>query len=351
MTEERRQNFLEMARAPKSEEHRRKIGRKGLINLRNIHTGEIIRVPKTDPRYGSPDWVFQNQGKKLKRDHQCPYCGGWFGRQAFLYWHNEYCPKNPNRKYHTERNFQRNYAVYVDQETGENIRLHKDDPRLQTGRYKNWNYNNREFENVNTGEILVFSLDDPRASSGEWKLNAKNRNRKWINVITREIIVTDPFDSRIQSVEWTEQTTKSKWINPYTGESKKLSELTDDIISSRQWYPQNNNMALLYNIQTKEFRYGGTRDSVWYSPNQHWYKLVNPNTMEVVNVPIAQRDKMIKDEWVSISEYSKQHGARYYILKDLRIDKFILVSYNDSRRKDTENFRAVTFRRNKEILK
>ena len=351
LTEERRQNFLAMARAPKSEEHRRKIGRKGVINLRNIHTGEIIRVPKTDPRYGSPDWVFQNQGKKLKRDHQCPYCGGWFGRQAFLYWHNEYCPKNPNRKYHTERNVQRNYAVYVDQETGENIRLHKDDPRLQTGRYKNRNYNKREFENITTGEVLVFSLDDPRASSGEWKLKAKHRNRKWINVNTREIIVTDPFDPQIKGVEWTEQTEKSNWTNPYTGEFKKLSELPQDVITSKEWFPQNKNLALLYNVHTKEFRYGGKCNSEWYSPNQHWYKLVNPNTMEVVNVPIAQRDIMVENGWISTLEYAKQHDARHYILKDLRIDKYILVPYNDSRRKDNVNFQAVTFLRNKEITK
>lgn len=351
MSEEHRQRFLAMARAPKSEEHRRKIGRKGYINLRNIHTDEIIRVPKSDPRCSSPDWVTQNKGKKLKRNYQCPYCGKWFGRQAFEYWHNDYCPQNPNRKYHTERKVTRDYVNVVDRETGEALRLSKDDPRLKSERYKGKRFNLRTFENVTTGEVLAFSLDDPRATSGEWKLHAKHRNRKWINVKTRELLVTDTNDPRIQGIEWTEQTEKSEWVNPYTGEYKKFNDLSEDLLTSSVWYPIHMNMPFLYNIHTREFRYGEHVNSDWYYPIQHWYKIVNPQTMEVLNVPIATRDKMLDEGWISCIDYGKQHGCRHYILKDLRLDKYILVAYNDNRRKDTKNFRSVTFRRNKEIVK
>jgi len=42
---------------PKSKEQRAKIGRPGLVMLKNVITLEVIRVSKEDPRYSDPDWM------------------------------------------------------------------------------------------------------------------------------------------------------------------------------------------------------------------------------------------------------------------------------------------------------
>ena len=98
MSEEAKQRFYDMAKRPKSEEHRKKIGRKNMINLRNIHTNERIRVYKDDPIVQSEDWVPQNKGITLKKTHTCPYCGIITDKAHYNRWHGENCKKNPNKK-------------------------------------------------------------------------------------------------------------------------------------------------------------------------------------------------------------------------------------------------------------
>lgn len=81
-----------VARKPKSDEHRAKIGRKGLTMLQNVHTLEIIRVDKNDECYNSPDWV---NPRKLKPEqkYKCEHCGGETNKGNLKRWHNDNCKR------------------------------------------------------------------------------------------------------------------------------------------------------------------------------------------------------------------------------------------------------------------
>lgn len=83
-----------VAKAPKSKEHREKIGRKGMVMLQNIHTLEFVRVYKTDEKNFSSDWV---NPKKLNPDpkYKCDYCDVITNKGNLNRWHNENCK---NRK-------------------------------------------------------------------------------------------------------------------------------------------------------------------------------------------------------------------------------------------------------------
>lgn len=55
---ESKQKYLDAVSKPKSEDHKKKIGRRGLIMLQNIETLEYIRIPKEDvPSYDSNIWM------------------------------------------------------------------------------------------------------------------------------------------------------------------------------------------------------------------------------------------------------------------------------------------------------
>ena len=98
VSDEVKQRFYDMIHAPKSEEHRKKIGRKGYVNIRNIHTNECIRVHKSDPRVTNGDWIFQNKGITLKKTHTCPHCGILTDKAHYNRWHGDNCKQNPNKK-------------------------------------------------------------------------------------------------------------------------------------------------------------------------------------------------------------------------------------------------------------
>ncbi len=91
-----KEKFYKMASAPKSEEHKAKIGRKGYKNLRNIHTNEVIRVFHTDERCSSPDWVSQNKGRELTKSKVCEYCGLACTTPNYNRWHGKNCKHNPD---------------------------------------------------------------------------------------------------------------------------------------------------------------------------------------------------------------------------------------------------------------
>ena len=58
-----------VAKAPKSPEHRGKIGRKGLIMLKNINTGECVRVKKEEAsKYDSSVWMNPVKAKKILKE-------------------------------------------------------------------------------------------------------------------------------------------------------------------------------------------------------------------------------------------------------------------------------------------
>ena len=60
-----------VAKKPKSKEHRQKIGRRGMIMLKNIHTGECIRIDKElKCQYDSSVWMNPFAVKKLRKNNE-----------------------------------------------------------------------------------------------------------------------------------------------------------------------------------------------------------------------------------------------------------------------------------------
>jgi hypothetical protein len=80
--------FQEWAKLPRSEEHKSKIGRKGLAMLQNIHTLEIIRDFPED--YDPEIWV---NPKKITPDKQykCEHCSMITSNSNIKRWHNDKC--------------------------------------------------------------------------------------------------------------------------------------------------------------------------------------------------------------------------------------------------------------------
>lgn len=79
-----------VAKRPKSAEHKAKIGRKGLTMLQNKNTLEIVRVSSSDWRASSEDWV---NPKKITPDKKfkCKYCNMITSMGNLNRWHNENC--------------------------------------------------------------------------------------------------------------------------------------------------------------------------------------------------------------------------------------------------------------------
>jgi hypothetical protein len=80
---------------PKSPEHRKKIGRKGLISLKNIITKEVVRIPKEQKnKYDDSIWVNLYKYKMMfdKTQVTCPHCGKIGNdNNSFRRWHNDNC--------------------------------------------------------------------------------------------------------------------------------------------------------------------------------------------------------------------------------------------------------------------
>lgn len=78
------------ARNPKTEEHKKKIGRKGLTMMQNVITLEIVRGKRED--YDESLWV---NPRKLKPEgkHKCDYCEVVTTKGNLKRWHNEKCKK------------------------------------------------------------------------------------------------------------------------------------------------------------------------------------------------------------------------------------------------------------------
>ena len=92
-TEKQIKEWVEsVAKKPKTKDHRDKIGRKGLGMLQHIHTKEIIRVPLTDQRFNSSDWVHP---KKLnpEQKYKCDYCDIVTISGNLKRWHNDKCKR------------------------------------------------------------------------------------------------------------------------------------------------------------------------------------------------------------------------------------------------------------------
>jgi hypothetical protein len=82
--------LLASQKLPKSAEHKAKIGRKGLIMLQNVITGEIIRVQETDARVKSHEWI---NPRKLNPEPKtkCAHCDVVTTNANLKRWHNDKC--------------------------------------------------------------------------------------------------------------------------------------------------------------------------------------------------------------------------------------------------------------------
>ena len=83
---------------PKSEEHRKKIGRKNLITLKNVDTGDTVRIDKSEKSlYDKEIWV-NPYAYKMRFDPKvavhCPHCNKVGNdNSTFKRWHFDNCKK------------------------------------------------------------------------------------------------------------------------------------------------------------------------------------------------------------------------------------------------------------------
>lgn len=88
-------NWVEkVASKPKSEEHRRKIGRKGMVMLQNKNTLEIRRVDKNEAKHLGDEWVNPRTLIPEKK-YKCDYCDVVTNKGNLNRWHNERCKQRP----------------------------------------------------------------------------------------------------------------------------------------------------------------------------------------------------------------------------------------------------------------
>lgn len=83
-----------VAKRPKSKEHREKIGRKGFVMLQHIVTREIVRVPYSDYRTLSDEWINPRKLNPEKK-YKCLYCDMVTTSSNLKRWHNDKCKRKP----------------------------------------------------------------------------------------------------------------------------------------------------------------------------------------------------------------------------------------------------------------
>ncbi len=88
---------------PKSKSQRSKIGRKDMIMLKNIETGEAIRINKTEKEnYSSELWVnptvYSKVNNTIKKD-SCPHCGLITSINHLKRWHGDNCKHKDTKVY------------------------------------------------------------------------------------------------------------------------------------------------------------------------------------------------------------------------------------------------------------
>lgn len=81
-----------VAKKKKTEEHKKKIGRKGLVMIQNINTLEILRVNKEDLGiiYDVNIWVNPRKISPEKK-YKCEYCNIITTKSNLKRWHNDNC--------------------------------------------------------------------------------------------------------------------------------------------------------------------------------------------------------------------------------------------------------------------
>lgn len=89
-TEKEISNWVEkVAKKPKTAEHRKKIARTGLVMLKNIQTGESVRIPREKKNDYDPS-LWKNPAYN-QRQETCTHCGITSTVGNIKRWHNDNC--------------------------------------------------------------------------------------------------------------------------------------------------------------------------------------------------------------------------------------------------------------------
>lgn len=93
-----KRNLRDAQRRPKTDEHKSKIGRKGMLMLQHVVTKEIIRVRKNDARLLDDNWV---NPRKLNPEprRKCDHCDVVTTSSNLKRWHNDNC-KHKGKTYY-----------------------------------------------------------------------------------------------------------------------------------------------------------------------------------------------------------------------------------------------------------
>lgn len=75
---------------PKSEDHKSKIGRKGLVMMKNVESGKCLRVARDDAEQLDKS-VWKPLASLTKKRATCPHCGMASTPGMISRWHNENC--------------------------------------------------------------------------------------------------------------------------------------------------------------------------------------------------------------------------------------------------------------------
>jgi hypothetical protein len=86
---------------PKSEDHKNKIGRKGMAMIKNIETGEVKRLYMTSDEYINRDKKLWKTPYQISCDNgtvpkvKCDHCGNMFNSAMHTRWHGDNCKMKP----------------------------------------------------------------------------------------------------------------------------------------------------------------------------------------------------------------------------------------------------------------
>ena len=96
-SEENHKRWVEtVAKMPKSNAHKAKIGRSNMIMLKNIETCESIRVHRSNSYQFDPE-IWKNPAAISQKQDTCIYCKITSNSGNIKRWHNENCKHNENR--------------------------------------------------------------------------------------------------------------------------------------------------------------------------------------------------------------------------------------------------------------
>ena len=249
-------HFQKMIHEPKSPEHRAKIGRRGMVTLRNKITNEVIRVSKDDPRVTDENWQNAKIGVKEKQ-YTCPWCGFVGNHGTVNQYHNDYCKLNPNRKERPKKvvtkqslfDLVENKYVQFDVE---------EIPNIDSTRYVGRMYGTITYKNIKTGKTFRPTLGKPIPDyiNEDW---VKCRHYWYFNFREKTTEFLHEPDSKgrpyIRLYD-----NRTDLININTGEVVKFN--VDDVsLVGKILFPCSTRcVKLCYNVCTNELEYFSTKE-------------------------------------------------------------------------------------------